>query len=305
MRPRTEFPEALRGLAQHQGGVFNTAQAHGFGLNDGVLRRMRADRLLHSPAKGLYFVGDDTWLGRAWGGVLLGGSSSVIGGEAAGHLWGLNDAPVIIDVWTTDQTRSRGCWVFHRGERRGRGEPPRLSLEQTVLELSARADTSDEVTALVNKALAQRRTTAKRLELAALEALNLRNRSEMLGALEAYGVGAQSALEKRYLDVERRHGLPRAKRQRSVSSRTRSDVVYEEQRVIVELDGQMGHVGEGRFRDMHRDNLHVIDGWITLRFGWYDVMSRPCEVAAMVAAVLRSRGWRSEMSRCKACALVA
>ena len=54
----------------------------------------------------------------------------------------------------------------------------------------------------------------------------------------------------------------------------------------MELDGRIGHVGKGRFRDMRRDNTHVLLGRPTLRFGHADVLTRPCDVAGQVAGVL-------------------
>ena len=38
----------------------------------------------------------------------------------------------------------------------------------------------------------------------------------------------------------------------------RTDVDYEEYGLLVELDGRRGHDGAGRFRDMNRDNRHVL-----------------------------------------------
>ena len=122
-------------------------------------------------------------------------------------------------------------------------------------------------------------------------------------------LGAHSALELRYLrDVERAHGLPRGERQ-SVRSAGRSenqhrayrDVLYREFGLVVELDGRVGHVGDGRLRDLRRDNVSALRGERTLRYGWQDVTEEPCTTAFQVAGMLGRGGWPGLPSRCSRC----
>jgi len=67
----------------------------------------------------------------------------------------------------------------------------------------------------------------------------------------------------------------------------------------VELDGQV-HAAE-RLRDARRDNAALLDGEVTLRYGWPDVTERSCRVAWEVAAILRAQGWAGEPRRCPLC----
>jgi len=60
---------------------------------------------------------------------------------------------------------------------------------------------------------------------------------------------------------------------------------------LYELDGRIGHEGEAKWRDAERDNRHAVLGLTTLRFGWHDVVLRPCQVARMIGQVLAGRGW--------------
>lgn len=76
-------------------------------------------------------------------------------------------------------------------------------------------------------------------------------------------------------------------------------MLYDEFATIVELDGQL-HIAR-RFRDMRRDNAALLDGEVTLRYGWSDVTARPCQVAWEVAALLTSRGWSGLPTRCPRC----
>ena len=82
--------------------------------------------------------------------------------------------------------------------------------------------------------------------------------------------------------------------------RRRTDNDYEPFGVVVELDGRLGHEGEGIFRDRTRDNVTTVSGKVSLRFGWADVDGQACEVAHDVAVLLWSRGWRGELKCCGA-----
>jgi hypothetical protein len=111
-----------------------------------------------------------------------------------------------------------------------------------------------------------------------------------------------SNLELRYVrDVEHAHGLPKAARQARMIRRSRSqyrDSLYEAFGVAVELDGTAAHPAEDRWLEIRRDNFGARSGIITLRFSWADVAYRSCEVATVVADVLRLRGWRGALTGC-------
>lgn len=101
--------------------------------------------------------------------------------------------------------------------------------------------------------------------------------------------------------AERPHGLPAGTRQRHRRSGGRSqwiDVEYSDFGLRVELDGRVGHVDDGVFRDRTRDNASAIEGFTTLRFGWADVYHDACATAGQTAAVLESRGWTGRARRC-------
>ena len=54
------------------------------------------------------------------------------------------------------------------------------------------------------------------------------------------------------------------------------DVAYEDQRVLVELDGRLGHQGAARVDDGIRDRRSATQGWLTVRGFWVDVAVTPC-----------------------------
>jgi len=110
-------------------------------------------------------------------------------------------------------------------------------------------------------------------------------------------------MEMRYVrDVERSHGLPRGLRQYSTrrDGSALHDVGYRDQRVVVELDGRLGHEGpDARVKDGIRDRREATTGWLTIRAFWRDVAGHPCDLAADTGAVLGTRGWRGQVHPCR------
>jgi hypothetical protein len=75
-------------------------------------------------------------------------------------------------------------------------------------------------------------------------------------------------------------------------------VTYDQQRFIVELDGRLWHEWGSRVTEGLRDRRSAADGWLTIRVFWPDLV-HPCVLAAEIAAILRTRGWRGPLSRCR------
>lgn len=310
MHARIDPSDRLLATAAHQGGVVSAEQLALFGFNLRSVDRLVSQQSWQRLTPGLYplGVGQPSWEGLAWGGVLLGGSESRLGFEAAGHLWELvADPPRTITVLTPHgrYIAPRGCWDF-RQERPGSrstkspGSPPRTTVEDTVLDLCSRSSAREAI-GIVTAAVQCGRTTSGRILRCLDGRQRVRHRKLLHELLSDVAEGAESPLEMRYLrDVERAHGLPRAIRQaRSRNGRAFRDLLYEEFATIIELDGRV-HIA-GRFRDMQRDNLALLGGRVTLRYGWHDVADRPCEVARQVAALLVDRGWAGLPTRCAHC----
>jgi very-short-patch-repair endonuclease len=180
--------------------------------------------------------------------------------------------------------------------------PWRTTVEETILDVSATA-TADETFALLGRAF-QKRLTNEAAVLGRLEQRSRHPHRALLGlVLAAATDGVESAIEGRYRDqVERAHGLPVGVRQlrRDRAGRERHDVGYPEQRVLVELDGRLGHEGfEAQVRDGRRDRRGAGSGWLTLRAFWPDVAVTPCLLATEVGAVLVDRGWGGRPRACR------
>lgn len=179
---------------------------------------------------------------------------------------------------------------------------PCLSVEDVVLDAASQAASLRDVVGILTDAVSARVTTPRRLMECAQARGRVRWRKEIEAVLRDVAAGMASLLEVRYGYIERRHRLPRATRQARITRDglpTFTDGLIEVARVLVELDGRRGHVGEGAFRDRRRDNWGVRNGYATLRYGYQELFGAPCEVAAEVAGVCLNRGWAGTPRGCQ------
>ncbi|MCC2591942.1 DUF559 domain-containing protein [Tessaracoccus sp. OS52] len=300
-----EPAEGLWRLAREQAGVLTRAQVRRFDRHGKPMRRWIRGWTTMAP--GLYCVTPPSWLSWCWAGLLRAGETGVISGSAAAHLYGFDKRePGTITIY---HQRKRSLVaiggdavrvVFKRAAREGRLTPRRTSVEVALVDL-ARGSSADEVVHVAARALAERLTVAEKLTKQ-LDATDRARHQAVLRQLCAESsAGVESVLEWWFQQrVIRPHRIPEPARQVPLVARTRSDCVWEEFRLVAELDGRLGH--EESFRDMSRDNRLAIGGYTTLRYGWDDVTGRACAVAAEVLDVLRSRGWAGGASRCGDCA---
>ncbi|WP_051208339.1 type IV toxin-antitoxin system AbiEi family antitoxin domain-containing protein [Propionicicella superfundia] len=307
MHSRLPTPPEAISLAVRQGHAIARSQLAALGVSPEVVRRLRREGRLVPLARGVYATGDGGWAQVAWAGVLIGGSRAVLGLRAAAFLHGMVREPVLpVEVFVGSARHERDeRWRFIRSDRSGRGDLPRTSIPQTLVDLAAEVE-SDELVALVAEATRARRTHGREV-LHLLDDLPRHPRRRLLADLVAeVAAGCESPLELRYArDVERAHGLPRAVRQAGPTARYRADVWYREYGVVVELDGRRYHAGRAALMDMTRDNEHRLAGLITLRFGWAHVVGSPCDVAWTVARALADRGWSGLPVSCPRCHRVA
>jgi very-short-patch-repair endonuclease len=306
------MPPGLAQLARQQAGVVSRGQSIGFGLSPTVLGRLLADGHWGRLESGIYLVPDvePSWLGRVWAGVLIGGHNARAGGRTAAALLGLvDDEPLPVEILIPFGRRlADRHWVVFRQERdrvrapSTRAEPPRTRIEDTVLDLCA-AGSEAACIDWVTKAVQRRLTSPQELRAALGRRTRQPHRKLLVGLLADVASGVHSTLEHRYLhDVERAHGLPTGSRQRATAARREFvDVLYLGRTLVVELDGKIGHVGEGRFRDRRRDNRNVSLGLPTLRFGWHDITEDPCGTALQVAEMLIGLGWSGYPDKCPRC----
>lgn len=179
--------------------------------------------------------------------------------------------------------------------------PPRVRLEYAVVKVASSRRPSAAV-ALLGDTCQRGRSTPARLADEVRSLPRLPRRAFLLEVLDDATTGAYSVLERRFLrDVERAHGLPAGSRQERDARGPRvayRDVRYAAYRLLVELDGRLGHEqAHDRWRDLDRDLAAALDDQVTTRIGWKQVLE-PCRLAQSLALLLAARGWQGTARRC-------
>lgn len=289
------------------------------GFSDRMLRSRVTSGAWRAAGKGIYRLTPEplTWRHYAVAATLAYGRNAAVGGDAAAYVFRLRDRPpstVLVRVPGTHTPKGAGLWrpridrvgrcsrayLFHDKPRIG-GTVRVTTLGDTVIDQLDGLTDTDEIVSLVCRALSGQATAADQLAHLLTERRRVPLR-QLLEDLVDEACGIRSALEYRYRrDCEQPHGLPDGERQAAIRRGAFHDVAYRAHRTLVELDGARYHGGDVRFRDMDRDNRSAELGFMTLRYGWGEVVGKPCEVAAQVATILRQRGWKGEFHRCPRC----
>jgi hypothetical protein len=316
------LPVQLSETAQLQCGVLTARQLVDGGLTRGAAKSRVVLGQWQRLHRGVYatFSGD---LGRGavlWAAVLACGPGAMLSHQSAAEIVGLTEKRTSLTHVTIPSERriarppglaihysSRAALARHPARL-----PPQTRIEETILDLACAATRLDDVCGWVTAGIGRRLTTEARLREALLQRGKLRWRPELEELLSPVAAGVHSPLEWRYhRDVERPHGLPGGARQalaRRGNHNEYRDALYEGYGIALELDGQVAHPGDRRWDDIRRDNAAAANRIITLRYGWIDVATRPCEVAAEITQVLMSRGFagaRPCSPRCAVGAVVA
>lgn len=293
-----------------QSGLVTREQALAAGLTENAIRwRVRSARwsVVH-PRVYLTAPGRSGWEIRAVAALLHVGSPSALYGVSAGHAWGLvnrSDDPIEVAVPVGRSGRPRdGITIVrsrHFDERVDPAAwPHRVTAAHTVFDLCA-GQTLDRSVALMAKAQQLRLCTPEQL-LRALESRPRQSgRALLLEALGDVGAGVESAAEYRYVrDVERAHRLPVGDRQAPAPGQRHRDSAYDEVKVVVEVDGRLGHEGwAAQAVDRRRDLDGAVTGWLTVRPTWLEVAHAPCGLAVDLDAIFRSRGWSGRAVPCR------
>jgi hypothetical protein len=303
----------LLNLGLDQDGIVHLRDCYAAGVSDEKLRWLVKSgrwRLVH-PRTIAVFSGPMSYRSSLRAAVIYAGEDAVLSHATAGHEYGLCARPPLVhlSVPYAREVDARPGIKLHRSRTLSTGHVAAGSLafttiERTVLDLLAALRSADAALGLVGEAVRSRRTTPRRLRAALASAPCTRWRKVVIEAMPDVERGAQSPLELRDARMRRRHGLPAGTRQlqRLAGGVEMLDVVVAEWGVHVELDGRLGHDGtRERWRDMRRDNRSEVGGLRHLRYGWADMVDRPCAVAAEQALVLRQQGWPGPFKPCPTC----
>jgi hypothetical protein len=136
--------------------------------------------------------------------------------------------------------------------------PPRLTYEDAAIDAAAAKDNPAAAFTLFADACQTRETSAVKIAETLRGRARVRNRAVLLAMLDDLRTGACSVLERGYLDLERRHGLPTEDRRQVPAStdlkRAYRDVDHSDFGLVVELDGRPFHDNAtARINDAKRD----------------------------------------------------
>lgn len=280
-------------LAARQHGVVTRAQLRELGLSvNAIDYRLRRGRL-HRVGQGVYAVGRPqlTRHGILFAAVLSCGPGAALSYDAAGEVLGIRRQRAgPIDVTVPGAQRQRPGVRIHRrplpkGDVTYRNGIPVTSVVRTLLDLAQRL-TTPELEAAVNE--------ADKLDLIDPERL----RAELAKRKGQPGVAAlrqlldrqtltltDTELERRFLPIVRRAGLPLPRTQRRVND-FRVDFFWPELGLVVETDGLRYHrTPAQQARDRLRDQTHSAAGLTPLRFTHAQVVHEPGHVLQVLTAV--------------------
>lgn len=268
---------AIAAIAARQHGVVARRQLTALGLGRGAIRNRTLAGRLHTVHRGVYAVGHPGLVGRGrWmAAVLACGPGALLSHRSAAALWGLGfDARSRIEVTTSGRGgRGRSSLAPHHVraldpcDRTVRDGIPLTTIPRTLLDLAevVGARQLERVFAEVDR--------SRLLDLVAIERLCERSTGrrglKLLRALLAEHRGAvpetRSELERRFLGLCCEAELPPPVVNVVVAG-FEVDALWQEQRLVVEIDGFAYHRSRVAFeRDRERDRHLRLTGCRVLR----------------------------------------
>jgi very-short-patch-repair endonuclease len=288
--------EQLLGLTARQHGCASYAQARASGLTAAQIRHRVASGLLERHGDHVLRVGGSprTWKQDLMAGLLDLGDGALVSRRAAAALHGFDRFPPAAVEFTVDRRRrGRRCsWTVHTAEsldpidRAAVDGLACTSAARTVIDL-ARTEgpimLERAIDSAVRDGLASPTFLRRRLE-----ALRGPGRAgvRLLDAL-LDDAGGHSPLERAFLSLVRRAGLPRPTCQRIFrrggETIARVDFSFEPAPILVEVSGRQGHRSDAeQAKDARRRNELQALGFVVLDFTYDDVIHRPNYVVDML-----------------------
>lgn len=305
--------EELAHLLTVQDGVVSRRQVRELNGTDFDIARMVRRRELATVHPGVYVdhTGPPSWEQRAWAAVLhywpaaLTRESALPGPKKAGAIHvavatnrNVKQVPRVV-VHRTADFDVRVLWVK---------SPPRVAIEHAAIEVAiAKSDRLEKFHVLA-KACQGWETTAAAIAATLQARRRVPDKTFLLELLADLKEGACSVLEREYLELERRHGLPggddRRQKRAVVDGRSAyRDVDHGEFDLLVELDGKPFHDNAlDRDNDFERDLDAAVTGDLrTVRLTYGQVLRNGCRTVRKVATLLERGGWPGPFVRCPNC----
>jgi very-short-patch-repair endonuclease len=284
----------IAALAERQHGVVARWQLAEIVGQDGIDRRLRAERLLPLH-RAVFAVGHrpDTRESAWMAAVLAGGREAVLSHWAAGAHWGLCRSGAGIDVTAPRRHRKRDAIQFHRR----RLPPDEVTIHRGIPITTVPRTLFDLASVLDTRALERAINEAeiKRLwdELSLHDLLHRyprgRGTRTVRAALSKRSTGAtatRSDLEELFIRFADKARLPRPETNTHIEG-LEVDCVWRAQRVIIEVDGWETHRTRAAFeRDREKSRILQAAGWRCVPVTYLQLEYTSAEVARDVRRLL-------------------
>lgn len=306
MRHMEEHFRALARQASRHHGVFTLEQARQLGVPRGRMRNLVQSGWAERARPGVYRVRAaprttmQTLLVAVWGA----GADAAASHRSGAHLWSVPEYSGRVPEVTRPRGRSQrtpdglihgSLWL----------PPPHVTVRFGI-PVTTPARTAFDLAGVVTAARLERDVddlihrgvcTTRQLHQVffALARRGRRGTVAMRERLEAMGedyIPPATELERRGRRLIEEAGLPKPRYEVHLGDAEwigRVDLLWDLQRVIVELDSERFHGSAlARRADRERDNRLMAAGWRVLRITWHDLTERPDQVVRWIRGALAS-----------------
>jgi uncharacterized protein DUF559/transcriptional regulator with AbiEi antitoxin domain of type IV toxin-antitoxin system len=287
--------QSIGRIAARQRGYVTRVQLREAGLGkDAITYRIKAGDLI-AVHTGVYALGHapEAFVDRAYAAVLACGRSAFLSHGSAASLWGIYDRWWVPFEVIVDTARRRPGIRIHRAAVDRRDVRRHLGIRvtspaRTILDIAPRL-TDKALTRAVNDLRIARRLTLEHLAELVARLPRHPGASLVRPLLEIPRGPTRSELEDAFIAFAERFGLPTPEINVRIAG-YEVDVLFREQRVIVELDGYEFHGTRQAFeRDRERDTAMLAAGLITVRITWERLTRSPKKEAERLSAILAAR----------------
>ena len=305
MTEPSSWIESVARAAEAQGGSLSRRQLAEAGVADRTISRMlETGRLVELYPRVYRFGGSPLgWEERVRAATRWGGQDAVASQRCAARLLGLSIRSEVIEITTPRKARPpEGSPCTADGSIRSIGawcaafQPPRLH-GLFFLTIGAVVPAS-----LVEKLMDEGLISGRVKMAEMVDVLMREGRRGVRGVSTFRNLLAKridlpetimTKLEHRLSTIFAEYRLPPAVAQFDVMLGERRlviDFAYPDRKIAIEGDGHQFHLSRrDRERDLERQNLLLIEGWLVLRYTWEKVTKHRREVADSIYAALQSR----------------
>jgi hypothetical protein len=277
-------------VAGKQWGVVSRTQLHEAGLGDSTITAWVRRGRLHRMHRGVYAVGHTAVgvMGRVMAALLWAGPGVLLSHTTAAWWWGIIEAePKVIHLSVPGHKKSiKGITIHRPRELEGTTHKglPVTTVSRTIRDVSSMLQFSD-----VRKTLAEA-DFRRLLDINELRAARGRpgsaNLTRALARHQPRLAGAKSDLEIAFIELCEDHGIPMPEIN-VWRAGCKVDAVWEDKRLVVELDSGSAHGTPARVDEDRRRDLELRRaGYRVVRYSWRQVFDEPAAVAEDLRAQL-------------------